>query len=1192
MKNSCGCCTGIEIAVPVSEVNPPGLSALNYRAGTYATFFETMLARLTGFVLEVPSVGQVGTTSLMPLTRLTTREPSDPSIALLDAWAIVADVLTFYQERIANEGYLPTAIQLRSLFELARLVGYRPRPGVSASVQLAFTVATGFQGTLPAGTRAQSIPGSGENPQFFETSANLVARDVWNSLSPRLGRPQMITPGKKEVTGADLIDAIYADGVSTGLQPGDRLLFVFGTGEGEQSSRVVESVDAQAQQSRTEITLAIPDNAHADPLRVLEPYLAKAMYLFPGSDIVARIAQLLTVEKSNLEAASGRAAVNVLSGALPEVSLQLGIANSRGFTRVAAFLGHLHDTMQGLARGLSPGADRSAARSVQYRSLPAAPGASPLANLRAIVDQLALPPSVQPANALRMPRSVAQSFAPQSDIAPRLISSLKPATGSTLYQAWQGIATPTGALSALAARVKAGLFAANYPGPATVVRGAPPSFTAPTIFSAWQNSLVPTWAADAASGIGDTPPPAIALDATYDQIQVGTWVAIDRPVLDAKQIVSGKKTTYHLVTNTNTVTMNTMTGFSAKVTLLELDPGWLSDMQQSDIQTYVNEITGSTLCGTVVYAQTEPLGLVDEPLDTDIEGSSIDLDQVYDGLEPGRWIIVSGTRTDVPNTTGVIANERAMIATVAQGSQAPFSVPFPLTTSPFTTVSYTSGADAYGDQLVVGILADPHLLDEPTNTVPLPTAPNEQYSDQVELGPDTYANAYVPTKEERNGNFPTFEGLLVSPYTNQPYEGGTIPGTDLAKGVFAWRVSSAEVHTILTLANALAYTYDRGSITIYANVTDATNGQTVGEVLGSGSAAQVFPSFTLSQSPLTYVSANTPSGNSSTLSVQVNDLEWQEVDDFLEASAGEHCYIARQNDTQQTSVTFGNGTYGARLPTGTANVKALYRYGMGSGGNVDAGQISQLVTHPLGAQGVINPLPATGGADPDTVDAARVNIPISVMALDRLVSVQDYADFSLAYAGIGKATAIRLSDGREQIVHVTIAGAEDAPIATTSDLYTNLLLSLQTYGNPYQPIQLAIGRIRLIVLAATVGLQPDYIWEDVVPNVRSAVLALFAFDARSLAQTAFLSDAIRAVQGVEGVAFVNVTTFDSVRENVSAAQLASLSKTLKLRQHVHTELAHIDAAAPPGAAQRILPAELAFMTPDIPDTLILTQAGQ
>ena len=110
-----------------------------------------MLARLSA--ADVPA-----------LRDLTTRSGGDFTIALLDAWAAVADVLTFYQERIANEAYLRTATERRSLVELANLIGYVPRPGVAASAYLAFTLDdTGTAGRRPdagrdAGTE-RSRPG-------------------------------------------------------------------------------------------------------------------------------------------------------------------------------------------------------------------------------------------------------------------------------------------------------------------------------------------------------------------------------------------------------------------------------------------------------------------------------------------------------------------------------------------------------------------------------------------------------------------------------------------------------------------------------------------------------------------------------------------------------------------------------------------------------------------------------------------------------------------------------------------------------------------------------------------------------------------------------------------------------------------------------------------------------------------------
>jgi hypothetical protein len=1219
MSDACGCCTGVEIAVPASEVNPPGLTALNYRVGTYATFFETMVARLTGFTLTLSSPSGSGTETLTPLSALTTRELSDPSLALLDAWAVVADLLSFYQERIANEGYLPTAQQRRSVLELARLIGYRLRPGVAASVKLAFTVASGFAGTIPAGTRAQSIPKAGQNPQFFETSTALDARDTWNALAPRMTRLQLITPaaldqnGIPVVTGADVIDAVYFDGIATNLKPADALFFIFGPDARpaaqppQQYLRLVADIDAQAAQQRTETALAPPPVG--DPTTALKLYREKAPYLFPGSDIAQDVVAILDPVIANIGIAG--AAPALLQAAISRIALERGIAVGRGFTRVTPWLTALLQVMQRISlAGL--GSVSEPRQPLQL--LPAGPATSPLENLVAITSALALAPSRQPPNPLRLPRSVAASFTPQSDIAPRLLAALHPAAAPSLYQAWSAVAAPAGRVEVYAARVKANLFGANWIGPATVTTtqneagsATTTAFAEPTISTAWGISF------DLRGSFRELP-----LDATYEQIKPGSWVAIARPAVPAIKIDAA--VTFHVVAALRTANLAAGSapapgpapvvgaaaatppqgsGFAAKVTVLQLDPPWLGELDQTGHAAAIG--AAAVLRQTVVYGQSEPLALAEEPLDTDVGGVTIDLADVYDGLEPGRWVVVSGTRTDIPNVTGVQASELAMLGGVSQGAHPPLCIPLPLTSPPFKTWYYTTDADAFGDRLVVGELAEPAVavnvggdtVLEPAYyaQMPAPEMQNQQFCEQAELAPGVYANAYVPTQAELQGHFPTFAGLLYDPQNqNQPFANGTIPEDSIKQGLFAWRISTQALHTILSLASPLAYSYDRANVTIYGNVVDATQGQSTGAVLGNGDATVAFPSFTLSQSPLTYVSAVTPSGASSTLLVQVNELEWNEVDDLAGATPNEHCYVASEDDAQTTTVTFGNGAHGARLPTGTANVKATYRYGMGSSGNVDAGQISQLASHPLGAQGVVNPLPASGGADPDRIDQARANAPIAVMALDRLVSVQDYADFARAYAGIGKAVSARLSDGRRQLVHVTIAGADDIPIDTGSDLFNNLVQSLQQYGDPYLPIAVAIRRVRLIVMAATVGLAPDYLWEDVAPNLRAAILALFAFDARALGQTAFLSEAIAAAQQVEGVAWLNVTTFDGVPESITAAQLAALGGTLGLYPHIEAELAQVDTQAPPGSPGRIVPTEMVFMTPDIPDMLILSPA--
>jgi hypothetical protein len=150
----CGCCKLGASPTPVEVVNRPGLSALAYRVGTFSSFRQAMLEALG----REPA-----------LAALTTRRSDDSAITLLELWAAVADVLTFYQERIANEAYLRTARERDSVLRLVSLLGYHLRPGLAATTRLAFTVDEGATVKIPVGLRVMSTPGQDERPQIFET---------------------------------------------------------------------------------------------------------------------------------------------------------------------------------------------------------------------------------------------------------------------------------------------------------------------------------------------------------------------------------------------------------------------------------------------------------------------------------------------------------------------------------------------------------------------------------------------------------------------------------------------------------------------------------------------------------------------------------------------------------------------------------------------------------------------------------------------------------------------------------------------------------------------------------------------------------------------------------------------------------------------------------------------------------------
>ena len=161
LLNDCGCCEGITAIVPDRLKNRPGPFPDRVTAsGRTRDFLGSALAALSD-----PQFGA--------LRSLTTREPDDFTIALLDGWATLADVLTFYQERIANELWLRTATERDSILRLAQLIGYRLKAGVAAETPLCFlldeTPGAPTEVTLKIGTKVQSVPGADEKPQTFET---------------------------------------------------------------------------------------------------------------------------------------------------------------------------------------------------------------------------------------------------------------------------------------------------------------------------------------------------------------------------------------------------------------------------------------------------------------------------------------------------------------------------------------------------------------------------------------------------------------------------------------------------------------------------------------------------------------------------------------------------------------------------------------------------------------------------------------------------------------------------------------------------------------------------------------------------------------------------------------------------------------------------------------------------------------
>ncbi|MFI2188557.1 baseplate J/gp47 family protein [Streptomyces sioyaensis] len=219
-------CPGGLPTTPLPVDNPPGRPTLHTRIGTFGSFRRTMLSRIA---------------ARPELAALTTRDPDDHSIALLDQWAALSDVLTFYGERYAGEAYLGTATRDESVRRLVRLIGYRPRPGVSATATLAFTLDAGAVLTVPAGFAVQSVPGPGEEPQTYESLEDCAADWRLGAL-PVFGPP---VPGDPlTAPGGALVDPAASSAVAGLLRPGDAVLLVAAGSPGALVRTTVTAVDA------------------------------------------------------------------------------------------------------------------------------------------------------------------------------------------------------------------------------------------------------------------------------------------------------------------------------------------------------------------------------------------------------------------------------------------------------------------------------------------------------------------------------------------------------------------------------------------------------------------------------------------------------------------------------------------------------------------------------------------------------------------------------------------------------------------------------------------------------------------------------------------------------------------------------------------------------------------------------------
>lgn len=573
----------------------------------------------------------------------------------------------------------------------------------------------------------------------------------------------------------------------------------------------------------------------------------------------------------------------------------------------------------------------------------------------------------------------------------------------------------------------------------------------------------------------------IDLDAAHPKVVPGSWFAL---VSNDAEMQSGGLSGYVELYRAKTVSFPSRRdyGIAGKITRIEPD----TDEHLDRFRKRLRE--------TLVLAQSDELTVAATPLAHPLYGYTLELARPERNLVPGRALAVSGQRVRIRIRRG----QPDVSMTLDDGN----------------TVILSEGDSLRLDARPEMKVSGTWLLLSPTDMI---KAMKDKSSQPLRLT--------LLDKDGRRGVLQVLPAVVELASAEAKDE-------VVREIAFIDVLPTAVVHdrerTTLTLSTPLQHCYDRETAFVNANVAKATHGETVSEVLGSGNALVPNLRLSLRQAPLTYVSAATPSGRQSTLELRANDMLWNEVSSLYGSVPTQRSYQIDLNEDTGTSVLFGDGVEGARPPSGDHNIRAVYRKGLGLAGNVGGGQLSTLLSRPLGVASAINPEAATGGEDPEAESKARENAPLTVRTLDRAVSIRDYQDFARAFAGIAKAHALWIASGPARGVFITVAGEQGAAVSADSDTFVNLVGALHSYGDPLMPLRIRSYRDVRFSLSLTVKVAADADVALVLPAVESALWQAFGFNARRFGQGVSVDEVVAVAHGVVGVEAVQVSQLQRV----------------------------------------------------------------
>lgn len=322
-----------------------------------------------------------------------------------------------------------------------------------------------------------------------------------------------------------------------------------------------------------------------------------------------------------------------------------------------------------------------------------------------------------------------------------------------------------------------------------------------------------------------------------------------------------------------------------------------------------------------------------------------------------------------------------------------------------------------------------------------------------------------------------------------------------------------------------------GSATVKATQGETVSSEAVG--VSSGNAGQVFPLLKYPVIP-------------SSVQVTVGNVEYSTVDYLVDYDTGDAVVSIRKAANGQSYLVFGDDISG-RIPPANAEIFATYRVGGGAYGNVPANAISSILTPglPVGLsvknQNIVgDDGAATGGADEETTDSIRISAPSSMRAVNRAVSISDYANLAVQVSGVSKANA--RGDSYSSITLYLKPAGDDGLLddeVTPSDVFVDVAAKVNEFLINKAPANTTVTYqpptyvdVDLIV-NVTAG--PKKLQSKVKTEVGNNLSALFNIDNVFFEDSMNLQDFYTSIQAVDGVLKSSIILLDRQDDVVSSA---------------------------------------------------------